>query len=178
MNIHLKIYDIIKFTHLIENMQVILCKGKWNECQCICGGSIEIPDVDSVCVISCRYQLYPDLNRYCLLLCRSSGIFTSTKSISCAKNELSLQTLDIKSGKSRLPCQLSASTRIGESSPRYHLSSLSVTKLLWYQKREKSESHSQCIDILCNNTLFGLRFHIKSVIKFYLWSTYFEISFY
>ena len=134
-------------SHLIENMQVILCKKKM-KCQCIYIDislyvymyvvSKEITDVDSVCVISCRYQLSTDLNRFCLLLCRSSGIFTSTKSILCAKNELSLQTLDIKSGKSRLPCQLSASTRIGESSPRYHLSSLSVTKLLWYQKRRMS----------------------------------------
>ena len=88
------------------------------------------------------------LNRYRLLLRRYFG-FTSTKSNPFAKNEISLQTLDIKSRKSRLPCQLSASTGIGESSSRYHLSSLCSPgdKLIVISKESRVSSESQCIDV-------------------------------
>ena len=134
MNIQLKKSDIEilnKNKDSCENMQFVLGREmKWNPKWIFC-----LRDKLSVSTPSTA------LNRYRLLLRRYFG-FTSTKSNPFAKNEISLQTLDIKSRKSRLPCQLSASTGIGESSPRYHLSSLishlsplPVTKLLWYQKR-------------------------------------------
>ena len=136
MNIQLKKSDIenwIKIkTHVKTcNSFVLGRKMKWNPKWIFC-----LRDKLSVSTPSTA------LNRYRLLLRRYFG-FTSTKSNPFAKNEISLQTLDIKSRKSRLPCQLSASTGIGESSPRYHLSSLISLLSRWQSycdiKREQSE---------------------------------------
>ena len=141
MNIQLKKSDIEilnKNKDSCENMQFVLGREmKWNPKWIFC-----LRDKLSVSTPSTA------LNRYRLLLRRYFG-FTSTKSNPFAKNEISLQTLDIKSRKSRLPCQLSASTGIGESSPRYHLSSLSSPgdKVIVISKESRVSSESQCIDV-------------------------------
>ena len=138
MNIYLKRSDIERFKwNLISKHTIQRWRNEISE-TCL------LRDRLSVSTLHCSQCL----KRYRLLLRRYFG-FASTKSNSFAKNQLSFQTFDIKSRKSRLPCQLSASTGIGESSPRYHLSSLSshVDKVIVISKERRMSLSASMLNV-------------------------------
>ena len=157
MNIQLKKSDIEKLNKnkdSCENMQFI-CIGQRNE----------IPNEFSVCVISCRYQLPPLLS--------IDTVYYSVDTLA------SLLLKVILLLKMKFLCKLWTSNLGSHGSPVNflhqlesekvpldtisHLSSLPVTKLLWYQKRAEwavSLNASMFNVTISSHGLFKMQFHM------------------